>query len=189
MAPPAIQDVLRASTLIILFMVMTIWFSGRLYELYKELFYTFKDTNPLHAIIDTFVSKDTSKDEVSIEVIIMSVADWLFHCVPCIVFGLPTNGVSLIVAYGVLLIWNYVNQDRIGEIYAPSITKEQMNKSLGMTAVMVIMYYLVCVGLDIFGINILTTTPTNTPMNTPMNTPTNTPMNTPTNTPTTTQIF
>ncbi len=54
-APPAIKDILRGTSLIILLMVVTIWFSGSLFEVYDDLFAEFAE--PLAAQLVKFSEK------------------------------------------------------------------------------------------------------------------------------------
>lgn len=104
--PPDIQDVVRATTLLILVVVASIWFSGNIVCAYGELYDSFVENNT-----DMSIKKN----------IIVFIADMLLHVVPVIVLGLPHSALSMLIAYGLLLVWYSVFGDKIGEIYAPSV--------------------------------------------------------------------
>jgi len=122
--PPEIQDVVRATTLLILVVVSSIWFSGNLVCTYGELY-------------DSFIKNNT--DTPIKKTIIMVIFDVVVHVLPVILIGLPIHSSSIIIAYGCLLVWYSVFGDKIGEIYVPSID--------GKKAVIVAGIFTVCFAL------------------------------------------
>ena len=125
--PPALQDVVRATSLLIVFMVSTVWLSGRITHIYTELFNSFANDN-------MFSYSPLSK------IIAVGSADFLCHVLPCIIIGLPHHSISLLIAYAILLLWFYIYQNHIGDIYAKSITKMAVKRSLVLTGMMVVGY-------------------------------------------------
>lgn len=123
--PPLIKDVIRSTTLLIIIMLTTVWFSGHLFETYVQLFDSFT------------VSHDYSR---STKIALLAINDVLFHILPCILIGLPTNPIGLIIAYSILLLWYYPNRNRIQEIYVPIITKKYTNIILMFTGLCVMIY-------------------------------------------------
>ena len=148
-APPAIKDILRGTSLIILLMVATIWFSGSLFEVYDDLFAEFGE--PLVAHLMKFSEKtefaephvaEPMKFSQPVKRTILLIGDILFHVLPGHLVGLPTNPVSVLIAYCITLLWFFLNRDRITTIYSRSVTKKRVEKSLVFTGIMALVFVL-----------------------------------------------
>lgn len=169
-APPAIKDLLRGTSLIILFMVATIWFSGHLFEVYDELFAEFAEPQvallmkfsektefvekPLVSQLMNFAKQSEFAEPIlaepmkfsqSVKRAIVFGGDILFHILPGHLIGLPTNPVSILIAYCITLMWFFLNRERITMIYSRSITKKRVEKSLifvGIMAILFVMFWM-----------------------------------------------
>ena len=106
--PIFVQDIIRASTLLILVAVSTVWLSGNVLEVYHDLFDSF--TPRILVIPD------------SIKTGIMVCYDILFHIVPCLILGLPYHIISYFIAYGIMLLWFIMIRNRLSYIYSPKIS-------------------------------------------------------------------
>lgn len=104
----SIQDVTRASTLLILVAVATVWFSGNLIEVY-------------HDLIESFTPDGITVPD-SIKTGIMIFYDALFHVVPFLVLGLPFHVHSLFMAYGMLVLWYIMMRHKLPSIYSPKVS-------------------------------------------------------------------
>jgi hypothetical protein len=171
-APPAIKDILRGTTLIILLMVVTIWLSGYLFEVYDDLYVEFAE--PLAALpmkfaqqtefgepvvalpmkfaqqtefgepilsINTII-KNKYNHPLPVKRTILLIGDILFHVLPGHLIGLPTNPVSVLIAYCITLLWFFLNRDRITKIYSRTVTKKRVEKSLVFTGIMALVFVL-----------------------------------------------
>jgi len=121
---PALQDILRATSLLILIMVIPMWFSGRLEKIYGDLF---DSVISMRSMLKTMSPKYKSA--------IVGVGDILTHIVPVLILGIPHHAISIVIAYALLLLWYIVNKDRIGEIYVPSV---DATRSLQVTTIVVV---------------------------------------------------
>ena len=106
--PEIIQDIVRASTFLILIAVATVWFSGNLIEVYHDLIESF---TPDEIVIPN-----------SIKTGIMIFYDALFHVVPCLILGLPYYVHSIFMAYGMLVVWYLMMRHRLPSIYSPKVS-------------------------------------------------------------------
>jgi hypothetical protein len=106
--PKPMQDVVRASTFLILIAVSTVWFSGNLIEIYHDLIDSFTP--------DGIVLSDTMKTGI------MIFYDVLFHIVPFLIIGLPHDAHSLLIAYGILVGWFILMRHRLPSIYSPNVS-------------------------------------------------------------------
>ena len=154
-APPAIKDILRGTTLIILLMVVTIWLSGYLFEVYDDWYVEFAE--PLAALpmkfaqqtefgepilsINTII-KNKYNHPLPVKRTILLIGDILFHVLPGHLIGLPTNPVSVLIAYCITLLWFFLNRDRITKIYSRTVTKKRVEKSLVFTGIMALVFVL-----------------------------------------------
>lgn len=102
------QDMVRASTLLILIAVATVWFSGNLIEVY-------------HDLVDSFTPNGWVIPD-SIKTGIMIFYDVLFHVVPCLILGLPYFVHSLFLAYGMLVAWYIIMRHKLPSIYSPKVS-------------------------------------------------------------------
>jgi hypothetical protein len=109
--PEWIQDIIRASTALILVVVATsVWFSGNVTTIYGELF-------------DSFIPHSTLSHTAKIAIVAMG--DGLFHIVPHLVIGMPRVATSFIWAYGIMLVWYSTVRNNIKEIYSPSVPADR----------------------------------------------------------------
>jgi hypothetical protein len=106
--PEPMQDVIRASTFLILIAVSTVWFSGNLIEIYHDLINSFTP--------DGIVLSDSMKTGI------LFFYDVLFHVIPFLVIGLPHYAYSLFVAYGILVGWFILVRHRLSSIYSPKVS-------------------------------------------------------------------
>ena len=116
--PAPVQDVIRASTLLILVAVATVWFSGNLIEVY-------------HDLIDSFTPAGWVIPD-SIKTGIMIFYDALFHVVPFLVLGLPLYVHSLFIAYGMLVVWYIIMRHKLPSIYSPKVS---FGKGIGVAGI------------------------------------------------------
>ena len=107
--PSDIQDIVRATTLLILVVVISVWLSGNITCVYGELYDSFIDNH------DSILKKH----------FLVFLADVVFHVVPFLLLGAPRSPLSVIIAYGLLLVWYSALGDNIGQIYAPSVDGEK----------------------------------------------------------------
>jgi hypothetical protein len=108
--PDWAQDIIRASTLLILVVVATSsWFSGNIYTIYIEFF-------------DSFFKAEFSD---TTKIIIIATIDIIMHTVPLFIMGMPRTTSSFIWAYSIMLVWYSVFRDRIKKIYVPSVLPER----------------------------------------------------------------
>ena len=105
--PPFVQDVIRASTMIILAAVTTVWFSENVLEVY-------------HDLIDSFTPRGLMIPD-SIKTGIMIFYDILFHIVPFLILGLPHHIISLFIAYGIMVAWFMMTRHRLSSIYSSKV--------------------------------------------------------------------
>jgi hypothetical protein len=101
--PANVQDIVRASTFLILVVVATVWVSGDLVGTYAEFLHSFG------------VLPSESR------LAIVAACDVLMHAVPVCAIGLPRNGKSILIAFGILSSWYSSVRHRIDAIYVPSI--------------------------------------------------------------------
>jgi len=120
--PESFQDVVRASTLLILVVVSTIWFSGDLVRTYGEL-------------VDSFGSFALPR---VVRIGIAATGDFLLHVIPVFLIGLPRESRSFLIAFGLLSTWYATARRHIHAIYAPSIQGKKADRGImvaGMVAV------------------------------------------------------
>ena len=120
--PEDVQDVVRASTFLILVVVSTLWFSGDLIRTYGEL-------------VDSFGRFALPR---VVRIGIAALGDFLLHVVPVFAIGLPNQGRSFLIAFGFLSSWYATARHRIHAIYAPSIQGKKADRGIfvaGMVAV------------------------------------------------------
>jgi hypothetical protein len=124
--PEPVQDVIRASTLLILVAVATVWFSGNLIEVYHDLVDSFTPTG--------WVIPD------SIKTGIMVFYDALFHVVPFLILGLPYYIGSLFVAYGMLVLWFILMRHRLPSIYSSKVSFDRGIGAAGVVGLAVVVW-------------------------------------------------
>lgn len=113
---PPLQDVVRASTFLILMVILTVWFSGDLPQIYGEL------VQALLPLVQSFSPFSLSS---TITYVIAFVMDVLLHVVPCCMLGLPESPASFLVALLMLWCWYGIARPYIHEIYSPSVPADR----------------------------------------------------------------
>jgi hypothetical protein len=108
------KDVVRASTFLILVVVATMWVSGNLTELYRQL-------------VDSVDEYSLPRD---VRVRLVAFGDILVHVLPVYIIGLPKKGTSFLIAFGIMLTWYMMVRDEIHEIYVPSIQGEKADRGV-----------------------------------------------------------
>jgi hypothetical protein len=104
--PEPITDIVRASSLLILVVMATLWVKEDMIRIYGE-------------IVDTFLLVQSIPKVVKIEIAFLF--DMVLHVGPVLLLGLPTHGISFLWAAAILGAWYAWARNKIGEIYAPSI--------------------------------------------------------------------
>ena len=110
--PNGVKDVFRASTLLILVIAASVWFSGNLLHIYGEL-------------VDSFSSEAPRSLPRVVKIEIAALFDFLLHVVPVYLIGLPFSSESLLYAYGLVLTWYAMVRHRIHAIYSPSVDADK----------------------------------------------------------------
>ena len=119
--PEWAQDIIRASTLLILVVVaISSWFSGNISTIYIEFFDSFFKA----------AFSDTTK------IIIIATIDIIIHTVPLFIMGMPRTPSSFIWAYSIMLVWYAVFRDQIKKIYVPSVLPERGIIGAGVVTVL-----------------------------------------------------
>ena len=129
--PENIKDIVRASTLLILVVVSTIWFSGDLVRTYGEL-------------VDSFIKTHSVQSMPRVVRIgIAATGDILLHVVPVFLIGLPQMGRSFLIAFGLLLSWYATARRHIHAIYAPSIQGAKADRGIMVAGIVSLGSYLI----------------------------------------------
>jgi hypothetical protein len=121
--PVGLHDIIRASSLLVLVMVSTIWFSGDLFGIYVDLY------NSFGAMMD--VSSTT-------KALTVFCFDMLQHVAPVLYLGLPHSPTSLVFAYGLILTWYLSVKEKIGKIYVPTIFSD---RSIAFGGLFVVLFF------------------------------------------------
>ena len=123
--PPFAQDIVRASSLLILLVTGSAWIFGDIRTIYHELYYSFTTYHvPSHVLYG-----------------IVFLFDVLFHLVPVLIIGLPHHAHSMWIGIFLLLVWYCMNRHRIHDLYAPSVPRDTCIS----TAVLGGMLYALCI--------------------------------------------
>ena len=112
--PESVRDVVRASTLLILVVVCSIWLSGDLVQTYGEF-------------ADSF---GASSQPCMLRIGLIAMGDILLHVVPISVIGLPRTRRSYALAFGILASWYATNRHQIHAIYVPSIQSRKADRGV-----------------------------------------------------------
>ena len=121
--PAGLHDIIRASSLLVLVMVSTIWFSGDLFGVYVNLYNSF----------------GTRLDVSSMtKAVTMFCVDMLQHVAPVLYLGLPQSPTSLVFAYGLILTWYLAIKEKIGQIYIPTIFSD---RSIAFGGLFVVLFF------------------------------------------------
>jgi hypothetical protein len=128
--PENIKDIVRASTLLILVVVSTIWFSGDLVRTYGEL-------------ADSFIKiRSTSLPRV-VRIGIAALGDMLLHVVPVFILGYPRESRSFLIAFGLLSSWYATARRHIHAIYAPSIQGTKADRGIFVAGMVALGSYMI----------------------------------------------
>ena len=125
--PEDVQDIVRASTLLILVVVSTLWFSGDLVRTYGEL-------------VDSFGRFSLPR---VVRIGIAATGDFLLHVVPVFILGYPRDSRSFLIAFGLLSSWYATARHRIHAIYAPSIQGKKADRGILVAGMVAIGSYLI----------------------------------------------
>jgi hypothetical protein len=131
--PESVQDIVRASTLLILVVVSTIWFSGDLVQTYGELADSFISGQSVHRV---------SLPRI-VHIGIAALGDVLLHVVPVFAIGLPQMGSSFLIAFGLLSSWYATARRHIHAIYAPSIQGKKADRGIVVAGIVSLGSYLI----------------------------------------------
>jgi hypothetical protein len=118
--PEPVKDIVRASSLLILVVMATLWVKEDMIRIYGE-------------VVDTFLPKVTLcalPRVVKIEIAFLF--DMVLHAGPVLLLGLPTNGLSFIYAAALLGMWYAWARNKIGWIYAPSIQGAKADRGVAV---------------------------------------------------------
>ena len=113
------QDIVRATTFLILAAIVLIWMTGNVLSIYEKLYDSFQIA-PSVSLTKKYV--------------IMFVLDIILHLVPFISIGMPHHGVSFLFAYGIMMIWYGWVRHRIGSIYIPGLPYDSSMLVLGIVS-------------------------------------------------------
>ena len=125
--PEDVQDIVRASTLLILVVVSSIWFSGDLVRTYGEL-------------VDSFGRFSLPR---VVRIGIAALGDFLLHVVPVFILGYPNKGQSFLIAFGLLSTWYATARRHIHAIYAPSIQGKKADRGIFVAGMVALGSYLI----------------------------------------------
>lgn len=114
---PFLQDIIRASTFLILIVIVTVWLSGDLPQIYGELVDSFAPS--------IAIPSSLNQGYVPLKLIIAGIMDVVLHVVPCFMVGFPQMGSSFLIAMLILLGWYGWARPHIHEIYSPSVPADQ----------------------------------------------------------------
>lgn len=114
--PEPLKDVVRASSLLILVVMATLWVKEDMIRIYGE-------------VVDTFSLRSLPK-VVKIEIAFLF--DMVLHVGPVLLLGLPTNGISYLWTAALLGAWYAWARNKIGWIYAPSIQGQKADRGIAI---------------------------------------------------------
>ena len=115
------QDIVRATTFLILAAIVLIWMTGNVLSIYEKLYNSF-EIAPSVSLTKKYA--------------IMFILDIILHLLPFLSLGLPHHGISFLFAYGIMMIWYGMVRDRIGFIYVPHLPYDSSMFILGIVAVL-----------------------------------------------------
>ena len=118
--PEPVTDIVRASSLLILMVMATLWVNEDMMRIYGEIVNT-----PMPEWIRAPVPR-----VVKIEIAFLF--DMVLHVGPVLLLGLPTNGVSYLWAAALLGAWYAWARNKIGWIYAPSIQGPKADRGVAV---------------------------------------------------------
>ena len=113
------QDIVRATTFLILAAIILIWLTGNVLSIYEKLYNSFQIA-PSMSLTKKYG--------------IMFILDIILHLIPFLSLGMPNYGVSFLFAYGIMMIWYVFVRDRIGSIYIPGLPYDSAMMVVGAVA-------------------------------------------------------
>ena len=114
--PEPVTDIVRASSLLILVVMATLWVKEDMIRIYGE-------------VVDTLFIQSVPR-VVKIEIAFLF--DMVLHVGPVLLLGLPTNSVSYLWAAAILGAWYAWARNKIGWIYAPSIQGQKADRGVAI---------------------------------------------------------
>lgn len=120
-----ITDIVRASSLLILVVMATLWVKEDMIRIYGE-------------VVDTFLLVQSIPRVVKIEIAFLF--DMVLHVGPVLILGLPTNGVSYLWAAAFLGAWYAWARNKIGKIYAPSIQGPKADRGVAVAMLFAVLF-------------------------------------------------
>ena len=122
--PEPITDIVRASSLLILVVMATLWVKEDMIQIYGE-------------VVDTFLLQSVPR-VVKIEIAFLF--DMVLHVGPVLLLGLPTNGISYLWAAALLGVWYAWARNKIGWIYAPSIQGPKADRGVAVAVLFAVLF-------------------------------------------------
>ncbi len=126
--PEPVTDIIRASSLLILVVMATLWVKEDMIRIYGEVVDTFLPIAHLRCLPKV----------VKIEIAFLF--DIILHVGPVLLLGLPTNGLSFIYAAALLGIWYAWARNKIGWIYAPSIEGPKADRGVAVAILIALLF-------------------------------------------------
>lgn len=108
--PEYVKDVIRASSMLILAAVATVWFSGSVLEVY-------------HDLVDSFTPRDVILPDY--------MKTWIM------ILGLPHRIISIFVAYGIMVAWFMMTRHDLSSIYSSKVSFDRGMVAAGLVGVIV----------------------------------------------------
>ena len=124
--PEHVKDVVRASSMLILVVMATLWVKEDMIRIYGE-------------VVDTFSLQCLPK-VVKIEIAFLF--DMVLHVGPVLLLGLPTHGISYLWAAALLGAWYAWARNKIGWIYAPSIQGQKADRGVAIALLSALLFSL-----------------------------------------------
>ena len=124
--PAPVKDIVRASSLLILVVMATLWVKEDMIRIYGE-------------VVDTFSLQCLPK-VVKIEIAFLF--DMILHVGPVLLLGLPTNSLSFLYAAALLGMWYAWARNKIGWIYAPSIQGPKADRGVAIALLSALLFAL-----------------------------------------------
>jgi hypothetical protein len=132
--PEPVTDIIRASSLLILVVMATLWVKEDMIRIYGE-------------VVDTFLIRCLPK-VVKIEIAFLF--DMVLHVGPVLLLGLPTNAISFLWAAALLGAWYAWARNKIGWIYAPSIQGPKADRGVASALLIAMLVAVLSAALTTF---------------------------------------
>lgn len=140
--PEPVTDIVRASSLLILVVMATLWVKEDMIRIYGE-------------VVDTFFIRSLPKVALCalprvVKIEIAFLFDMVLHVGPVLLLGLPTNSMSYLWAAAILGAWYVWARNKIGEIYAPSIQGAKADRGVASALLLALLFALLSAALTTF---------------------------------------